>query len=213
MSTRSSLLLTKHIPEAYNGALAELKTLADQGDAEAAARYAEQLATPGAVRVVLDGGGGLDVYMVFENGTLRVERSAPKVPVLFAVGLPTEALDLTLEELEDEVKEGLAKLRRRLVRLSPKKTRPVIDRVASEQLRFHLVVTDTPDFDEVRVKLATGASEPPEKPAFTITIAYETFEQLRARKLKPQALLSKLKLSGDSARAMQLGMELLQRKT
>lgn len=213
MSTRSSQLLTKHIPEAFNGAIAELKALADQGDSEAAARYADQLATPGAARVVLEGGGGLDVYLVFENGVLRVEHSAPSVPVLFAVGLPLEALDLTIEELEDEIQSGLAKLRRRLTRISPKKTRPVLDRIAAEQLRFHLVVTDTPDFDEVRVKIATGASEPPDKPAFTITIAYETFEQLRARKLKPQALLSKLKLSGDSARAMQLGMELMQRRT
>lgn len=213
MSTRSSQLLTKHIPEAFNGAMAELKALADQGDAEAAARYAEQLTTPGAARVVLDGGGGLDVYLVVENGALRVAQSAPSVPVLFAVGLPHEALDLTLEELEDEIQSGLAKLKRRLTRISPKKARPVIDRVASEQLRFHLVVTDTPDFDEVRVKIATGGSEPPDKPAFTITINYETFEQLRARKLKPQALLSKLKIEGDSARAMQLGMELMQRKT
>jgi hypothetical protein len=72
---------------------------------------------------------------------------------------------------------------------------------------------DTPDFEEVRVKIALGDKEPPEKPTFTVTLDYDVFEQLRERKLKPQALVSKLQLSGDSSRAMQLIMQAAQRRS
>jgi hypothetical protein len=212
VSTKSAQLLTKLIPDLVNGAVAALQTLGDQGDADALARYADLAGAPGAARVVLDGIGGLDVYFVSQAAALRIEQTPPSVPMLLAVELPLEAVDLTLEDYEDaEIHHWLAQLQRRLVKLSPKRTRDIIDRLASEQLRFHVIITDTPDFDEVRVKIAFGDAVPPVHPSFTVTLAYDTLEHLRARRLKPHALLSKLKLEGDTARAMQLGMELIQR--
>jgi hypothetical protein len=152
------------------------------------------------------------VYLVSESAELRIEKQKPSVPVLFAVAVAAEAVEVGLEELGSEVEQALAFARRRLVRLSPKKTRAALDRLASEQLSFHLVIKDTPDFEEVRVKIATGSAEPPATPKFTVTVDWNTLEQVRAKKLKPQALLSKLQMSGDSARFMQLGMELMQRR-
>jgi hypothetical protein len=212
VTIKPSELLTKKLPEVVNGAVAEMKSNADQGDAEAKQRYSDLSANAGAARIVFEGKGGSDLYIVSENAQLRADPKAPSAPVLFVVAVPHDAVELGLEELESEVEQGLAFLRRRLVRQSPKKTRALLDRIAQEKLSFHLIIKDTPDFEEVRVKVATGSSEPPAQPAFTVTIDYDTIEQLRSRKLKPQALLSKLKLSGDSARAMQFGMELMQRR-
>lgn len=212
MSISPSELLKEKLPEIVNAAVAEMKQQGEQGDADAKQKHADLASAPGAAHVVFEGKGGLDLYLVSEGATLRVDSKPPSVPVLFAVAVAAEAVEVGLEELEDELTQGLAILRRRLVRLSPKKTRALIDRLAGEKLRFHLIIKDTPDFDEVRVKVATGSAEPPAQPTFTVTLDYDTFEQLKNGKLKPQAVLSKLKLSGDSARAMQLGMELMQRR-
>ena len=206
-------ILTKKLPEIVNAAVAEMKSLGDQGDAEAKQRHADLASAPGAARVVFEGKGGTDVYLVSEAAQVRVEKQKPSVPVLFAVAVAAEAVEVGLEELGSEVEQALAFARRRLVRLSPKKTRAALDRLASEQLSFHLVIKDTPDFEEVRVKIATGSAEPPATPKFTVTVDWNTLEQVRAKKLKPQALLSKLQMSGDSARFMQLGMEMMQRRS
>lgn len=205
-------LLNVKIPELANAAAAEMKTLGEQGDADAKQRHADLQSSTGAVRVVLEGDGGADVYLVSEGGQLRAAGQKPSVPVLLALAVPAEAAEVGLEELASELEQTLAFVRRRLVRQSPKKTRAALDKLASEQLSFHLIIKDTPDFEEVRIKVATGSDEPPAKPKFTVAVDWDTLEQLRARKLKPQALLSKLSLTGDSARAMQLGMELMQRR-
>lgn len=212
MATKSTEFLTKKLPEAINAAHAEMKSQADQGDADAGQRYADLSAYPGAIRIVLEGKGGADLYLVSEGPEFRAETKAPSAPVLLTIALPAEAMEIGLEELASEVEQFLARLRKRLVRNAPQKTRALLDRIAQEKLRYHFVLKDTPDFEEVRFKVATGASEVPDKPGFTATLDYEIIEQLREKKLKPQAVLSKLQLSGDSTRAMQLVMELMQRR-
>lgn len=212
MTTKPSELLSKKVPEVINAGVAELKSVGDQGDADAKQRYADLATTPGAARFVLEGKGGADLYLVSENFALRADTKPPSVPVLFAVAVANEAFELALEENEQDVEKLLSRLQKRLLRMQPKRTRALLDKLASEKLAFHVVIKDTPDFDEVRIKIATGSAEPPLKPTFTITLDYDVIEQLRARKIKPQALMSKLQLSGDSARAMQLGMELMQRR-
>ncbi len=212
MAMKPTDFLTKKLPEVISAAHAEMKNLADQGDQDAKQRYADLSALPGAMHLVLEGKGGADLYLISDGPQFRAETKAPSAPVLLTIALPAEAMELWLEELEEEVEQMLAGLRKRLVKNSPKKTRAALDRLAQEKLRFHLVLKDTPDFEEVRIKIATGSSEVPAQPGFTATLDYDTFEQLRERKIKPQAVLSKLQLSGDSARAMQLGMELMQRR-
>jgi hypothetical protein len=212
VTTKPIELLSKTIPEIVNAAVSEMKRNADRGDADAKQNYADLSGSPGAARVVLEGKGGADLYLVSESAQLRADSQPPSVPVLLAIALPAEALELALEEAEDKLTSVLARVQQRLARLSPKKTRALLDKLAVEKLSFHLIVKDTPDFDEVRVKIATGSAEPPATPKFTVTIDYDTLQQLRERKIKPQAVLSKLKLAGDSSRAMQLGMELMQRR-
>jgi hypothetical protein len=210
-----SVFLKETIPNVFNEAHAEIRDAASKGDAEAKKKWEEvQASAPMAVRVVLEGKKKKDLYLVFEKTELRTVEAAPAgVPVLFALALPEEALEIALDELEQDVSKALAKLRQRIPQRSPARTRAGIDRAAQEQLRFHFVMKDTPDFEEVRVKVALGDKEPPEKPTFTVTLDYDVFEQLRERKLKPQALVSKLQLSGDSSRAMQLIMQAAQRRS
>jgi putative sterol carrier protein len=212
VTTKPTELLSKKVPEIANAAFAELKALGDQGDADAKQRHADLADNPGAAHIVLEGKGGADLYLSIDGSQLRSDTKPPSVPVLFAIAVATEAFELALEEVEDKIEPALARLQKRLLRLQPKKARALLDKLAGEKLKFHLVIKDTPDFAEVRIKIATGSAEPPAQPTFTVTLDYELLEQLRERKIKPQAVLSKLKLSGDSARAMQLGMELMQRR-
>lgn len=212
MTVKPIELLSKKLPEIINAAYAEMKANGDAGDADAKQRHADLPNFPGAFRVLLEGKGGADLYLVGENAAFRADTKPPAAPVRLAVAVSNEAFELGLEELEDEVTAGLAWLRKRLVRVSPKRFSALMDKLANEKFAFHVVIKDTPDFEEVRVRIATGGAEPPAKPTFTVTIDYSTLEALRERKLKPQALMSKLQLSGDSARAMQFGMELMQRR-
>lgn len=205
-------LIKESIPDLLNASFAEVRSKADGGDAEAKKKVEELgQAAPMAVRVVLEGKAKKELYVVFDKGELRTVESVPSVPVLFAVAIGHEELEVALGDLSEELERGFARLKQRLPRLSPLRARAGIDRVAKENLHFHYVVKDTPDFDEVRVKIALGGGEPPEKPTFTVTVEHEVIEQLRAKKLKPQNLLSRIQLSGDSARAMQLVMGLMQR--
>jgi hypothetical protein len=205
--------LQESIPALLNDAIAQVKAAADKGDAEAKKKYDEAVASaPLAVRVVLEGKSKKDLYVVWEKGQLRTVEGSTSAPVLFAIAVSAEAFEVSLEELGADIEKGFNKLKQRIPNLSPARARASIERAAAEKLNFHYVVKDTPDFDEVRVKIAVGSGEPPEKPGFTVTLDYDVFDQLRARKLKPQALVSKVQLSGDSARFMQLMMQAAQRR-
>ena len=214
MTTNPVEFVKETIPALLNDAFNEVRAQANAGDAEAKKKVEELVqAAPMAVRVVLEGKAKKDIHVVFEKGEVKAIESAPSVPVLFAIAVGHEEFEVALGDMEDELERGLAKLRSKLPKLSPLRARNGIDRVASEKMQFHYVAKDTPDFDEVRVKIGIGVGEPPEKPVFTVTVAHDVIEQLRAKKLKPQNLLSKIQLSGDSARAMQLAMGFLQKRS
>jgi len=204
--------VSKFVPELFNSAMVELKALADQGDADAKQRYADLLKHSGALRIVLEGDDGADLYLVIKDGSMHVTDKSPGMDVMMALAAPLEALALGLEELADDIRTVVPKLKKRLTRLRPAEAMSMFQRVKAEPLHFHHVLKDTPDFDEVRIKIAVGSGTPPQKPTFTVTVDYDTFEELRAGKVKPQAMMSKLQMSGDFSRAMQLGMEMMQQR-
>lgn len=213
MTSNPSELLKETIPALFNSAFAEIRAQAEGGSAEDQQRRDElAAAAPLCVRVVLEGKPKKEVFLLFEKGELKAFESPPSVPASFAFAVAEDAFEIALEDLASELQRGLAKLKKRILQLSPSRGRAGFERLANEQLLFHYVVKDTPDFEEVRVKVALGGSEPPERPGFTVTVQHEVIEQLRAKKLKAQGLLSKVQLSGDSSRAMQLVMGALQRR-
>ena len=206
-------LLSSTIPDLFNSAIAEIRSQADGGDSDAKARLEGFISSPAmAVLVRLEGDSEKDLFVVYEGGKLTTTETRPLAPVLAAFAVSEEAFEVSLEELESDVEAGLARLKRRLLRAKPGRAQAALDKLKDAPVLFHYLTTDTPDFDEIRVKIALGAGEPPEDPTFTLGLDYDTFEELRAGKLKPQALLGRLQLSGDASRAMQWMMEQVQRR-
>lgn len=203
--------VSEAVPGLFNAGAKEMKAAADQGDADAKRRVSELQATTRAVRVALEGKGGGDVYLLIKGGEMSASKSAPSEAVTLTIAAPAEALEIALEEMGDEIEKGFSKGPKRLARLSAQRVSGAIDKLVGEKLKLHYVIKDTPDFDEVRVKIGFGGPDVAEKPLFTVAVDYDTLEEIRERKLKPQALMGRLQITGDSARAMQLGMELMQR--
>jgi hypothetical protein len=203
--------ITEAIPGLFNAGAAEMKAAADAGDADAKRRHTDLLGTTRAVRVVLEGKGGADVFLLIKGGEMRGSKAAPSEAVSLCIAVAKEALEVGLEEMGDDLDKGFAKGPKRIARLSPSRTHAFFEKLTAEKLRLHYVLKDTPDFDEVRIKIGFGSPDVAEKPLFTVTLDYDTLEELRERKIRPQAIMGRLQITGDAARAMQLGMELMQR--
>lgn len=203
--------LTDAIPALFNAGAKEMQESAAQGDADAARRYEDLKATTRAVRVVLEGKGGGEVYLLVKGGEMQSSKTAPSEPVTLCIAVAAEALEIGLEERGSDLDKAFAKAPKRLARLSASRINSFFDRFASEKLRAHYVLKDTPDFDEVRIKVGFGSPEVAENPLFTVALDYDTLEEIRERKIRPQAIMGRLQITGDAARAMQLGMELMQR--
>jgi len=87
--------------------------------------------------------------------------------------------------------------------------------IGAEPLELHLIVQETPDHEEVVIKLGLNAPEPPEEPRFTATIQWDDLEKVRRGDVQPQQLMmgGKLRLAGDYSRAMQVAMTLMQQQS
>jgi len=204
--------VSKFMPEVFNAGVADLRAAAEKGDADAKKRHADLLANPAAFRVVIEGKGGADLYLVIQDGKMTSNTKAPGFDLMLALALPFDAFEVGLEELQDDIKAALPKIKKRIARMRPSEAAAITKRLQAEPLLFHQILKDTPDFEQILIKIAVGAGTPPVKPTFTVTVDYKTFEDIRTGKLKPQAIMGKLQMSGDFSRAMALGMEMMQRR-
>jgi hypothetical protein len=212
VTTDPSELFEKVLPRAFNAGVEDMRKAAQAGDEKAKYKLPALEAEEFAAKLVLSGDDDEELYLLVERGTMRVSKSAPKNTVRLAVDVPREALEIALEELGSGFSRLESGIQRVASRLSVRRMKPAFERFEAEKLRFHFVVKDTPDFDEVRIKVAVGTGEPPEKPGFTVSVDFDAFEEIRKGKVKPQAIMSKLQITGDSARAMQIAMELIQQR-
>ncbi len=161
-----------------------------------------------ATRLVLEGTSPRELYLAVDSGALTLAESPPvSLPIRSAVALPEEAARLWLEEIvlaEDLTSEDAA------VRAAKVASQRLDDAVGDEPLEFHLVLTDTPDFDEVVIRIGLGVEEPPEEPQFTATVDWDTLQEVRAEGGGPQQLMmGGLRLAGDYSRAMELALGLM----
>lgn len=211
MTTDPIAFVKNDIPELFNRGVAQYKERADGGDAKAKARYEDIAAARGAIRVVIEGEGGGEVWLGVSGGALSVQESRPAdLPVRFAIGAPADAAKAGLEELESAELLEREEAPRRLARTASAELEKVLE---GHKLEFHLTLTDLPaDPDEVTIRVGVGVDTPPASPKFTAKVSWDDIEDLRAGELTPQQLFGRLKLTGDASQAMALGMTLMQRR-
>jgi hypothetical protein len=136
-----------------------------------------------------------------------VDARPDDMPLRLGVAMPHEAAQLWVEELAARAELDTEQAAIQTARGASKRFEDV---VADRPLEFHLVIKDTPDFDEVVVKIGVHAM-PPDQPKFTATVRWDDLEAMRdaGQNLQQLMMAGKLKLGGDYSRAMQVAMELM----
>jgi hypothetical protein len=69
--------ISQAVPGLFNAGAAEMKAAAEAGDADAKKRHEDLLRTTRAVRVVLEGKGGADVYLLIKGARCAGRRLRP----------------------------------------------------------------------------------------------------------------------------------------
>jgi hypothetical protein len=197
------------LPALFAKGVAGLEAKGSEG---AAARLADVKGARGAVRVVLEGEGGGELFLSSVDGVMSAHDTAPEgLPIRMAVGAPYDALKMALEEaetlelLQDE--EGAAYRSTRLV------SKQTDDTLEGHVLEFHVSFVDLPtEPDAVTLRVGMGTSEPPADPTFAVEVSWDDVEDVREGDLTPQQLFGRLKITGDASKAMALGMTLMQQR-
>ncbi|MBX3271930.1 MAG: hypothetical protein KF729_16800 [Sandaracinaceae bacterium] len=193
----------------FNTGVAAYKARGEGGDEKAKARYADIASARGKVLVRFEGDGGGTLWLSVKDGVMTLHDAEPaELPARLAIAAPADAARAGLEELAEHFDEE--KAARRFARAASGEVEKVLE---GHQLRFHVTFTDLPaDPDEVTLRIAIGAAEPPEQPTFSATVSWDDIEDVRAGELTAQQLFGRLRIAGDATQAMALGMTLMQRR-
>ena len=207
---RAKDFFSEQFPELFRRGVASLEARASGGSEGAKRRLDDIRGARGVAWIALDGDG--DVFLKVQDGTIeRVDAKPADLPMRVAVGVSAEAADAFIEEAErvaDLSSDAAAHAAARTA------SAQVEQAIGSDPLELHLIVKDTPDFEEVVVRIGLSAAAPPETPKFTATVAWEDLEAVRTGKLLPQQLFmsGKLRLGGDYSRALSVAMQLMQQR-
>lgn len=207
---RAKEFFSERFPELFRRGVASLDERARSGSEGAKRRLDDIRGARGVAWIALDGEG--DVFLRVQDGTIeRVDAKPDDLPVRVAVGLSAEAADAFLAEaarVADLDSDAAAYAAARTASARVERA------IGSEPLELHLIVKDTPDFEEVVVRIGLNAEAPPRTPKFTATVAWDDLEAVRTGKLLPQQLFmsGKLRLGGDYSRALSVAMQLMQQR-
>ena len=163
-----------------------------------------------ALSVTLRGAGAADtrVYLVLRDGAVLAADAAPAdCQVRYACALPAPALGVWLEKYGAQLEPArLADGLQRLVHAR------VLGMFAANPVSFEVRVAAVPELGTLEAAFALGRAEVPAACDFRLSTSYSDLEQARAQGQGPQQMLTsgKLRLEGDVARAMGLGMMLMQ---
>lgn len=212
MSDAPLTFLEAHLPDAFARAMERLRERAGEGEAWAQARLADAEGAHGAVALVLegkDGEGGGRTNIVIEHAVLSVVAQVPEgVTVQAVIAAPADAAQQGLAML---VASGfdLEKVSTRLTSLASAKAARLL---AAQPSTFALELNGLPVVGDLKIRVGLGVAEPPETPSFTVVTSYDDILSAREQKLAPPQMLiaGKLKILGDSVKAMQLGMLVMQ---
>jgi hypothetical protein len=194
----------------FNQGVAALKARADEGDAAAAAGYEDVAGARGAVQLRFEGDGGGTVWLAVDGGHMEAREAPGDLPIRMGVAAPADAAKAALEEIHDHELLDAEAAPKRIARAASAQVEKVL---AGHVLEFHLTLADLPsEPEEVTLRIAIGAGEPPEQPKFTARVSWDDIEDVRDGELTPQQLFGRLKLTGDATQAMALGMTLMQQR-
>lgn len=211
MNTDPLAFFREDFVDFFNRGLAQLKERADGGDDKAKASVDDITAARGATRICLEGDGGGEIWLAVDAGAMSAVDAAPDgLPVRMAMAAPAEAAKAALEEIESAELIDEDRAPRRVARIASAEVEKILE---GHVLEFHLTFTDLPaDPEEVTLRIAIGAGEPPAEPKFSASVSWDDIEDVRDGELTPQQLFGRLKLTGDATQAMALGMTLMQRR-
>lgn len=201
--------LAQHLPDAFAKAMVRLREQASAGSEWAASRLQDAEGAHGAILLVTEGEGGGRTYLVVENGELRMEHELPAgVAVHIAAAGPAEAARQGLQLLLVSTLD-LTKVSTRLTQLASAKAGRML---AAQPHTFGIHIKELPVVGDLKVRVGLGVAEPPQTPAFTVVAKYADLVSAREQKMAaPQMLIAgKLQLIGDTTKAMQLGMLMMQ---
>lgn len=196
-------------PEAFERAMDRLRDEASAGSDWAQLRLADAEGAHGAILLALEGEGGGRTFVVVEHGTLSVTETLPAgVSVHIALAGPAEAARQGLQLL---LVSGfdLTKVSTRLTGLASAKAARLF---TSQPSTFAVHLKELPVVGELKVRVGLGMAEPPDAPSFTVATKYADLLSAREQKMAPPQMLiaGKLQILGDTTRAMQLGMLMMQ---
>ncbi len=209
MSHDPIAFLEQHLPQAFAQAMDRLRQEADAGSEWARDRLDDAESAHGAITLVLEGEGGGRRHLVIEHAALSVVSELPAgVTVHVAIAGPAEAARQGLQML---VLGGFdfTKVSTRLTSLASSKAARVL---SAQPSTFAFHVKELPVVGELKVRVGLGMAEPPDAPAFTVATKYPDLIAARDQKMAPPQMLiaGKLQILGDTTKAMQLGMLMMQ---
>ena len=102
MNTDPVAFFREDFPALFNEGVSQIKARADEGDEKATARHADIAAAHGAVRVLLEGEGGGELFLSVTGGAMTALDAAPDdLPLRMGFAGPADAAKAALEEVED----------------------------------------------------------------------------------------------------------------
>lgn len=206
MSKEPTSFLRTTFPALFEKGIALLEARAAQGDATAATLLANVKGVDGAAVIELTGAG--TTYIAAQGGKLTAS-DAPiaGVKVKVVARVPAEAVEIVLGEA---IKEGALDNDRVAIAATQVASKELEDMLAGREMTCLLTIADTPDLDDVTVALGFNVEAVPATPKFTVTLKYDDYEAVRAKKLNVQQLFmgGKLRMTGDYSVALQIAMQL-----
>lgn len=209
MSDTPFTFLVAHLPDAFARAMERLREHADDGKGWAQSRLSDAEGAHGAVAIVLEGEGGERINLVIERAALSVVAEVPEgVAVQAVIAAPAEAAQQGLAMLMASGFD-LAKVSTRLTSIASAKAARLL---ATQPTSFAVELNGLPVVGDLKLRVGLGMAEPPDAPSFTVVTSYADILSAREQKLAPPQMLiaGKLKILGDSVKAMQLGMLVMQ---
>jgi hypothetical protein len=196
------------LPKLFTEVMATLEAQARGGDNAAHARLVQILGEPIHTAIALEGEGGGEFFLRVAPGGMSVVAEQTATGFGHALGVSVAAARHGLRLLDDGEVDAL-ELAAALSVLASPIAREEFGRVS---FAFELEVPRVPVLGTVRAKVCLGRPRLAKKPEFKLTVDYDELEDAREQGLGPHQLFlaGKVRIDGDVAKAMLLGMTLAQ---